>query len=73
VTVTVSTARKREDLPAHYDVEFWDTLQEQLKDDGPAPSLEEVRRLLSKIPGNMSDDFIELRRERGEPEGRGER
>jgi hypothetical protein len=24
---------------------------------GPAPSLEEVRRALSKIPGNLSDDI----------------
>jgi hypothetical protein len=43
------------------------------KDAGPVPSLEEVQRRLSKIPGEMTADFIAERRERGETEERGER
>jgi hypothetical protein len=49
------------------------SLRRELKDAGPVPSLEEVQRRLSKIPGAMTADFIAERRERGETEERGER
>lgn len=34
------------------------SLRDTLKDAGPAPGLNEVRRGLSKIPGSMTADFI---------------
>ena len=46
------------------DVEFTDNLKRALKDAGPAPGLEEVRRRLSKIPGTMTADFIAEREDR---------
>ena len=51
-------------------VDLWldDEYAERIKKDvaamGPAPSLEEIRRALSKIPGKLSDDI------RAEREGR---
>ena len=71
--VTVSIAGADRDWPPHLDGGFIETLRNQLKHSGTPPSLEEVRRRLSKIPGNMTDDFITERRESGEPDDRGER
>jgi predicted DNA-binding antitoxin AbrB/MazE fold protein len=55
--------RLRDDLddldPEIYDVEYMRWCRENSKD---APSLEEVQRILSKIPGSMSDFIVEERR-----------
>lgn len=57
------TDRPRDDLddldPEIYDVEYMRWCRENSKN---APSLEEVREMLSKIPGSMSDLIIEERR-----------
>jgi predicted DNA-binding antitoxin AbrB/MazE fold protein len=46
------------------DLEFTDTLKLMLKDAGPAPGRQEVRRRLSKIPENLTADFIAEREDR---------
>lgn len=59
VSVTVSDAPRRgEDW---LDREFMARAADEISD---APSLEEVRRRLSKIPGSLTDDFIAGREER---------
>jgi hypothetical protein len=35
-----------------------ESLRNSLKDAGPAPGIEEVRKRLSKIPGSMTADSI---------------
>jgi len=56
VTVTVS------DPAEHWlDHEYMEKVKQDVAAMGPAPSLEEVRQALSKIPGDLSDD---IRRER---------
>jgi predicted DNA-binding antitoxin AbrB/MazE fold protein len=64
VRITASPVWRREDFPEAFDFDYWETLQEQLKDAGPPPGLEEVRRMLSEIPGEMTDDFIAERGDR---------
>ena len=44
-------------------VEYIERLKRELGDD-PIPSLEEVRKRLSKIPGSMADEMIAQRGER---------
>jgi predicted DNA-binding antitoxin AbrB/MazE fold protein len=44
-------------------VEYIERLKTELGDD-PIPSLEEVRKRLSKIPGSMADEIISQRGER---------
>ena len=44
-------------------VEYIERLKTELGDD-PIPSLEEVRKRLSKIPGSMADEIIAQRGER---------
>jgi predicted DNA-binding antitoxin AbrB/MazE fold protein len=44
-------------------VEYIERLKRELGDD-PIPSLEEVRKRLSKIPGSMADEIIAQRGER---------
>lgn len=46
------------------DVEFAENLARRLKDAGPAPGLDEVRRRLSKIPGTLTADFSAGREDR---------
>jgi predicted DNA-binding antitoxin AbrB/MazE fold protein len=46
------------------DTGFLESLRTELRDAGPAPGLEEVRRRLSKIPGSMTADFIAEREDR---------
>ncbi len=46
------------------DHEYMEKIRREAAAMGPAPSLEEVRKALSKIPGNLSDDI------RAEREGR---
>lgn len=59
VSVTVS------DLVEHWlDNEYMEKVKKDVAAMGPAPSLEEVRQALSKIPGKPSDDI------RAEREGR---
>ena len=57
-----------EDSYEFEDTEFLALCAEDLKELeerlGPPPSLEEVRHILSKVPGNMSDDIIEDRGDR---------
>jgi len=59
VTVTVSDPAER-----WLDHEYMEKVKKDVEAMGPAPSLEEVRKVLSKIPGNLSDDI------RAEREGR---
>lgn len=60
---TSCSDRPKDDLddldPEIYDVEYMRWCRETSRD---APSLEEVRELLSKIPGSMSDFIVEERR-----------
>jgi hypothetical protein len=59
VTVTVSDPAER-----WLDHEYMESVRKDVAVMGPAPSLEEVRQALSKIPGWLSDDI------RAEREGR---
>jgi predicted DNA-binding antitoxin AbrB/MazE fold protein len=58
--VTPAPSTSRDCQP---DVEYTQSLQTTLQDEGPAPGLDEVRRL-SKIPGNLTADFIAEREDR---------
>jgi predicted DNA-binding antitoxin AbrB/MazE fold protein len=46
------------------DYAYVQSLRDSLKDAGPPPGLDEVRRRLSKIPGSMTADFIAEREDR---------
>jgi predicted DNA-binding antitoxin AbrB/MazE fold protein len=46
------------------DHDYVQALRNSLKDAGPAPGIEEVRRRLAKIPGSMTADFIAEREDR---------
>jgi len=59
VMVTVSDSLER-----WLDHEYMESVRTDVAAMGPAPSLEEVRQALSKIPGKLSDDI------RAEREGR---
>ena len=59
VMVTVSDPAER-----WLDHEYMERVRKDVAAMGPAPSLEEVRQALSKIPGRLSDDI------RAEREGR---
>jgi len=52
VTVTVSDPAE-----GWLDQEFMERVRRNAAAMGPAPSLEEVRQALSKIPGNLSDEI----------------
>jgi predicted DNA-binding antitoxin AbrB/MazE fold protein len=52
VTVTVFDLAER-----WLDQEYMESVRKDVAAMGPAPSLEEVRRALSKISGNLSDDI----------------
>ncbi len=52
VTVTVSDPVER-----WVDQEFLEQVKKDVAAMEPAPSLEEVRRALAKVPGNLSDDI----------------
>jgi predicted DNA-binding antitoxin AbrB/MazE fold protein len=52
VTVTVSELAER-----WLDLEYMEKVKRDVAASAPAPSLEEVRRALSRIPGNLSDDI----------------
>jgi hypothetical protein len=43
------------------DIDYIESVRKELEGAGPAPGLAEVRRRLSKIPGEMTGDFIEAR------------
>jgi predicted DNA-binding antitoxin AbrB/MazE fold protein len=49
---------------AELDSDCVEGIRRKLRNAGPAPGLEEVRRRLSKIPGSMTPDFIAEREER---------
>ena len=54
-----------EDLMDLIDWEYHAAIEEECRNDPePEPTLEEVRTILSKIPGNWSDDIIADREER---------
>ena len=59
VTVSVS-----DPVEPWLDHEYMERVRKDVAGMGPAPSLEEVRKALSKIPGKLSDDI------RAEREGR---
>ena len=50
--------------PYEPDHDYVQALRNSLKDAGPAPGIEEVRRRLSKIPCSMAADFIAEREDR---------
>ena len=52
VTVTVSDPAER-----WLDREYMEKVKKDAAALGPAPRLEEIRRVLSKIPGKLSDDI----------------
>lgn len=52
VTVTISDA-----LDPWIDHEYLEQVRKEVAAMGPAPTREEVRQALSKIPGNLSDDI----------------
>lgn len=52
VTVSVSDPSER-----WLDQEYMEKLKKDVAASGPAPSLEEIRKVLSKIPGKLSDDM----------------
>lgn len=52
VTLTVSDPAER-----WLDHEYLESVRKDVGAMGPAPSLEEVRRVLAKIPGRVSDDI----------------
>lgn len=54
----------RPQTPYEPDHDYVQALRNSLKDAGPAPGIEEVRRRLSKIPGSMTADFIAEREDR---------
>ena len=52
VTVTVSDPAER-----WLDQEYVEEVKKDVAAMGPAPRLDEIRRALSKIPGNLSDEI----------------
>ncbi len=52
VTLTVSDPAER-----WLDQEYMDKVKKDVAASVPAPSLDEIRQALSKIPGNLSDDI----------------
>jgi predicted DNA-binding antitoxin AbrB/MazE fold protein len=42
---------------SHLDVNYLERLRERTKDLPPPPGIEEVRRIMAKIPGSLSDDI----------------
>lgn len=52
VTVSVCDPAER-----WLDQEYMEKVKQDVGASGPAPSLEEIRRALSKIPGKLSDDI----------------
>jgi predicted DNA-binding antitoxin AbrB/MazE fold protein len=61
--VTVEVLKSGSVEPA-LDLDCIDTLRRKLRDAGSAPSLDEVRTRLSKIPGSLTEDFIAEREDR---------
>jgi hypothetical protein len=59
VTVSDGSDDRADAWPDHEYMASVDAIQE------PEPTLEEVRRILSKIPGNLSDDIRAERDSRG--------
>lgn len=56
--VRISIAKTPAAVPApQIAVEYLTRLKQELRDAPPAPSLEEVRRRLAKIPGSLTADF----------------
>jgi predicted DNA-binding antitoxin AbrB/MazE fold protein len=63
VIVNVTKSTSAISVP-HADPDYIETVRTELEGAGPAPGLAEVRRRLSRIPGEMTADFIEAREER---------
>jgi len=49
---------KSEAETSQLDVEYIERIREECRRSGPAPSLQEVRARLAKIPGSMAADII---------------
>jgi predicted DNA-binding antitoxin AbrB/MazE fold protein len=60
VSVVKATAPTRSSL----DVEYIEKVKRELRDAGPAPGLDAVRRRLSKVPGSMAAEIVADRGER---------
>lgn len=55
---------KSDSVGPQLDLDCIDTVRRRLRDAGTAPSLDEVRTRLSKIPGSLTGDFIAEREDR---------
>lgn len=64
VSVTISDLPSADPAEAFLDHEYMASI-DTLNDDEPEPTLEEVRRALASIPGNLSDDVRAERDARG--------
>ena len=62
VSVTISDPASGERIT---DLEFLDTVRAEAEALGYVPSLEDVQRAMSKIPGSLTADFMNEREERG--------
>ena len=57
VVVSVTRGNETEGKP-YVDVAFTERLRKEMESEPPAPSIEEVREIMSTIPGNWSEDVI---------------
>jgi len=62
VVVVIKEARDESDDEAIQKAAFMARTREEIESyEGPVPSLEEVRRILSKVPGSLSEKIIASR------------
>ena len=59
VSVVISDQPAKDRLSrSKLDLDYLDRLRELAKDLPPPPGIEEVRRIMAKVPGSLSDDII---------------
>ncbi len=66
IRVTEEAASASERMLDHELHATWEA--EEIADNSPVPSIEEIRAMLSCIPGNMAEEIIADREERGKVE-----
>ena len=64
ITISDSTASDSSSPRSLADAEFLDAIRAEAATLRDVPSLEEVQRTMSKIPGSLAEDFIAEREER---------
>jgi predicted DNA-binding antitoxin AbrB/MazE fold protein len=62
--VVISVMRASEQDRSHIDHEYLERVRKEVAESGPVPSLEEVRRILSKDTSSWSEAIIAEREER---------